>query len=427
MTDQYPFAPVEEAIEAYRRGEMVVIVDDEDRENEGDVCVAAEFVTDDVITFMATEARGLICMTMLPEQCQRLGIDLMVPNNGSPYETAFTVSIEAAEGVSTGISAADRAHTIRVAANPDATAADIIRPGHVFPLKARPNGVLERTGQTEGSMDLARMAGLTPAAAICEIMNDDGTMARVPELAEFCVKHGLLMVSIADMIEYRKRHELHLEEVVTAELPTDAGPFTVQGWRSTVDGSEVVALIAGDVPRGSEDVLVRVHSECLTGDVFHSLRCDCGDQLAAAMREVQDAGQGIIIYLQQEGRGIGLLNKLRAYQLQEGGQDTVEANESLGFAADDRDFHQAAQLLRALGVASVRLLTNNPAKIEQLERYGMPVSERVAIEVEAHEHNRDYLRTKQEKLGHLLQLGERARPAGGAAPAPAPGRPVAHV
>ena len=396
-----PFAPIEQGIEDFRAGKMVVIVDSEDRENEGDVCVAAEFITPEIINFMATYAKGLICLTLSPEKCDNLGLSPMAPANGTPYDTAFTVSIEAAEGVTTGISAADRSHTIKVAAAKDATSSDIVMPGHMFPLRARPHGVLERTGQTEGSVDLSKLAGLEAAAVICEIMNDDGSMARVPDLAAFCETHGLNMISITDMIEYRQRTEVNVERSVTIDLPTRYGDFRAVGYGSKIDGRQHLALLKGDVENAA-DVLVRVHSECATGDVFGSLRCDCGDQLEAALTAIDEAGSGVLLYLAQEGRGIGLLNKLRAYELQENGLDTVDANIELGFDADLREYDVAAQILRDLGITTVRAMTNNPRKIEALERYGVTVSERVTIETEPHEGNRSYLQTKRDKLGHLL-------------------------
>ena len=396
-----PFATIEDAIEDFKAGKMVVIVDSEDRENEGDVTVAAEFCTAEHINFMATHARGLICMTMTPERCDRLGLKLMAPKNESPYETAFTVSIEAAEGVSTGISAADRAHTIRVAAAVDATASDLVQPGHVFPLRARPNGVLERTGQTEGSVDMAKLSGLEPAAVICEVMNDDGTMARVPDLEKFCATHGVKMISITDMIAYRRRTERHIERTVTAQLPTRFGDFTAVGYQSLIDEKQHMVLVKGDV-ENKDDVLVRIHSECCTGDVFGSLRCDCGEQLAAAMEAIEAEGEGVLLYLAQEGRGIGLLNKLRSYELQQNGMDTVEANLELGFEPDLREYDMAAQVLSDLGLSTVRMLTNNPRKIEELGSYGINVSERVSIEIAPHDSNRSYLRAKRDKLGHLL-------------------------
>ena len=397
-----PFASIEAAIKDYQAGKMVVIVDDEDRENEGDVCVAAEFVTEEQITFMAIEARGLICMTLSPDRIDQLDLPLQAPNNKAGFETAFTVSIEAAEGVTTGISAADRAHTIRVAAKPDAKPSDLDRPGHVFPLRAKPHGVLERTGQTEGSVDLAKLAGLEPASVICEVMNDDGTMARVPDLVEFCAKHDMKMISIKDMIEYRRRTELHVERTSVAELPTTHGTFQAYGFRGQVDGLEHLALVKGDVD-GSADVLTRVHSSCATGDVFGSLRCDCGEQLRSALADIEAAGAGVLVYLAQEGRGIGLIEKLRAYELQQNGHDTVDANLELGHEADSREFHAAAHILRDLGVQSVRLLTNNPRKVESLELFGVPVTERVQHETEPTSVNLSYLRTKRDRLGHVLE------------------------
>ncbi len=396
-----PFDSIEAAIEDYRAGKMVIIVDDEDRENEGDVCVAAQHVTAEQITFMAIEARGLICLTLSPEAVERLDLPLQNQHNKAGFETAFTISIEAAEGITTGISAEDRAHTIRVAADPACRPEQLDRPGHVFPLRAKPHGVLERTGQTEGSVDLAKLAGLEPASVICEVMNDDGTMARVPDLIEFAKKHGMKMISIEDMIEYRRRTELHVERTARAELPTRSGDFEVVGYRHVVDGSEHVALVKGDV-HGADDVLVRVHSSCTTGDVFGSLRCDCGEQLERSLAQIEAEGRGVLVYLAQEGRGIGLVDKLRAYELQQDGHDTVDANTELGHEADPREFHAAAHVLRDLDVRSVRLLTNNPRKVEELERYGMPVAERMPIEVNASETNRGYLTTKRDRLGHLL-------------------------
>jgi 3,4-dihydroxy 2-butanone 4-phosphate synthase/GTP cyclohydrolase II len=397
-----PFASIEAAIEDYRAGKMVVIVDDEDRENEGDVCVAAELVTTEQITFMAIEARGLICLTLSPERIDQLELPLQNASNKAGFETAFTVTIEAAEGVTTGISAEDRAHTIRVAAKADAKPSDLDRPGHVFPLRAKPHGVLERTGQTEASVDMAKLAGLQPASVICEVMNDDGTMARVPDLVEFCAKHDLKMIMIKDLVEYRRRTELHLERTSTATLPTVHGEFQVHGFRGSVDGLEHMALVKGDV-QGRSDVLVRVHSSCTTGDIFGSLRCDCGEQLRAALAEIDAAGCGVLVYLSQEGRGIGLVDKLRAYELQQNGHDTVDANVELGHGADPREFHAAAHMLRDLGVQSVRLMTNNPRKVAELELYGVPVTERVRHETEPTDRNASYLRTKRDRLGHLLE------------------------
>lgn len=401
FSNESPFSSIESAIEDFRAGKMVVIVDSEDRENEGDVTIAAEFVTGDHINFMATHARGLICMTMGPDKIDGLGLPLMAPKNGTVYDTAFTVSIEAAEGVSTGISAADRAHTIRVAAKPDCKPADLVQPGHVFPLRARPGGVLERTGQTEGSVDMAKLSGLQPAAVICEIMNDDGTMARVPELAEFCKRFDIKMISITDMIAYRRRNERHIEHIVTADLPTRFGEFTAVGFSSLIDGKQHIALTKGEI-KDQSDVLVRIHSECCTGDVFGSLRCDCGEQLHTALEAVEEEGAGVVLYLAQEGRGIGLLNKLRAYELQQQGLDTVEANERLGFEADTREYDMAVQILRDLGVESVRLMTNNPRKIDALVDAGLPVTERVSIETVPQKFNTGYLQAKREKMGHFL-------------------------
>jgi len=396
-----PFASIESAIKDYQAGKMVVIVDDEDRENEGDVCVAAEFITEAQITFMAIEARGLICMTLAPERIDQLNLPLQAPNNKAGFETAFTVSIEAAEGITTGISAADRAHTIRIAAKPDAKPSDLDRPGHVFPLRAKHHGVLQRTGQTEGSVDMAKLAGLEPASVICEVMNDDGTMARVPDLIEFCAKHDMKMISIKDMIEYRRLTEIHVDRTSVAALPTIHGEFEAYGYKGQVDGLEHLALVKGDV-KGAHGVLVRVHSSCTTGDVFGSLRCDCGEQLRQALADIELAGQGVLVYLAQEGRGIGLSEKLRAYELQQNGHDTVDANLELGHEADSREFHAAAHILRDLGVGSVRLMTNNPRKVEELRLAGVEVSERVQHETEPNSANTSYLRTKRDRLGHTL-------------------------
>ena len=380
---------------------MVVIVDSPDRENEGDVCVAAQHVTAEQITFMAIEARGLICLTLAPDKCDELQLDLMAAKSGAPYETAFTVSIEAAEGVTTGISAADRAHTIRVAADPSCKASDLVKPGHVFPLRAKPLGVLERTGQTEGSVDLAKLAGCEPAAVICEVMNDDGTMARVEDLVTFCAKHQLNMISIEDMIAYRLRTEPQVERRVSVDLPTTHGHFNVVGYEGVRDKKAHLAVVRGDV-KNATDVLVRVHSECCTGDVFGSLRCDCGEQLHEALRQIEEAESGVLLYLAQEGRGIGLLEKLKAYELQDQGLDTVEANVKLGFSADSREYYVAAHMLNDLGVRSINLLTNNPRKVAALEEYGVVVNARLPLEIEANDENRSYLATKRDKLGHLL-------------------------
>jgi 3,4-dihydroxy 2-butanone 4-phosphate synthase/GTP cyclohydrolase II len=398
---QAPFATIEEALEDIRAGRMVVVVDDEDRENEGDLTMAAQFVTPEAINFMAKEGRGLICLALTPERCDELGLDLMAAKNESPFETAFTVSVEAREGVTTGISAADRAHTIQVAIDPESAPRDLVQPGHVFPLKAKDGGVLERTGQTEAAVDLARLAGLNPAGVICEIMNDDGTMARVPDLVGFCEHHGLKLVTVADLIAYRRTHDKLVERVVATALPTGFGDFTAIGYRSLVDDKHHVALVKGDV-EGQEDVLVRVHSECLTGDVFHSLRCDCGEQLESALAMIEREGRGVLLYLAQEGRGIGLLNKLRAYRLQEEGLDTVEANLRLGLPADLRDYGIGAQILVDLGLSSIRILTNNPKKIRGLEGYGLRVADQIPIEHLPNPHNEAYLRTKAERMGHIL-------------------------
>ena len=396
-----PFSRVEDAIEDIRNGKMVIVVDSPDRENEGDLCMAAEFVTARDINFMARHGRGLICLTLTPERCDELDLRPMVPNNETPYGTAFTVSIEAREGIATGISAADRAHTIRVAVDPGKGARDLIHPGHVFPLRARPGGVLERTGQTEASVDLARLAGCRPAGVICEVMKEDGTMARVPDLALFCAEHGISMITVAELIDYRRRTEKLVERMAAASLPTAYGDFQAIGYVSKTDGKHHLALVYGDVD-GEPDVLVRVHSECVTGDVFHSLRCDCGEQLDQALRHIVNQGRGVLLYLAQEGRGIGLLNKLRAYELQEQGRDTVEANAELGFAPDLREYGIGSQILVDLGLSTIRILTNNPRKIQGLEGFGLTVTEQVAIETTPTEHNLAYLRAKRDKLGHRL-------------------------
>ena len=400
MTDS-PFSSIEDALEDVRAGKMVIVCDAEERENEGDLTLAAQFATPEAINFMATHGRGLICLALTPERCDQLGLDLMAAKNESAFETAFTVAIEAREGTTTGISAHDRAHTIQTAIDPDAKPSDLVQPGHIFPLKAKAGGVLERTGQTEAAVDLARLAGLNPAGVICEVMNDDGTMARVPDLALYCKRHGLKMITVADLIAYRRRHDKLIERVVETGLPTAFGDFAAVGFRSLVDDKHHVAMVKGEVA-GADDVLVRVHSECLTGDVFHSLRCDCGQQLEDALLRIEMEGQGVLLYLSQEGRGIGLLNKLRAYKLQEDGVDTVDANIQLGLPADLRDYGIGAQILVDLGLSSIRLLTNNPKKIVGLEGYGLHVSDQVPIEHEAGEHNLRYLRAKAQRLGHLL-------------------------
>jgi 3,4-dihydroxy 2-butanone 4-phosphate synthase / GTP cyclohydrolase II len=395
------FATVEEALEDIAAGRMVVVVDDEDRENEGDLVMAAEWVTPDAINFMATHARGWICLALTPERCDELGLELMTAKNETPHETPFTVTIEAREGVTTGISAADRAHTIRTAVDPGKGPESIVKGGHVNPLKAKPGGVLERTGHTEASVDLARLAGCAPAGVICEIMNEDGSMARVGDLEAYCHKHRLRMITIADLIAYRRRNDKLIERVVQTALPTGFGDFDVVGYRSLVDDKHHVALVKGDVS-GRTDVLVRVHSECLTGDVFHSLRCDCGQQLESALAMIEQEGCGVLLYLAQEGRGIGLLNKLRAYKLQEEGFDTVDANLQLGLPADLRDYGIGAQILVDLGLSTIRILTNNPKKIRGLEGYGLRVTAQIPIEHEANPHNENYLRAKAERMGHTL-------------------------
>jgi 3,4-dihydroxy 2-butanone 4-phosphate synthase/GTP cyclohydrolase II len=397
-----PFASIEEAIEAFRDGRMIIVVDDEDRENEGDLTVAAEKVTPDIINFMAKEGRGLICLSMTEERLDELDIPQMVPQNTARFETAFCVSVEAKYVTSTGISTADRAATVLTLIDPSTRPADLARPGHMFPLKARTGGVLVRAGQTEAAVDLARIAGLYPAGVICEILNDDGTMARVPELTRFAKRHTLLMITIADLIQYRMRTEALVRRVASAALPTDYGDFRVLAFESGLDKETHVALVKGDIGDG-QNVLVRVHSRCLTGDVFHSSRCDCGLQLHAAMTKIEAAGSGVLLYLNQEGRGIGLTNKIRAYELQEQGLDTVEANERLGFKADQRDYGIGVQILKDLGVRSMRLLSNNPRKLVGLEGYGLSVAEWLPLEIPATEHSARYLRTKKEKLGHRLR------------------------
>lgn len=403
MLPDSPFATIEQAIEEIRRGRMVIVVDDEDRENEGDLTIAAEKVTPEAVNFMARFGRGLICLTLTEERCNQLELPLMVETNTSPYGTAFTVSIEARGKISTGISAADRSATILTAIDPRTRPEDLLRPGHIFPLRARRGGVLKRAGQTEASVDLAKLAGLNPSGVICEVMNDDGSMARVPDLTRFAAEHGLLMVTVADLISYRLRHETLVKEVASPRLPTEYGEFRIHAYRSDVTGDENVALVMGEIDP-DEPILVRVHSQCLTGDIFGSARCDCGPQLHQALARIGAEGRGIVLYLLQEGRGIGLINKLRAYELQDQGKDTVEANEHLGFRPDQRDYGIGAQILRNLGVRKMRLMTNNPSKYIALDGYGLEIVERVQLEVPPTDMSRDYLRTKREKLGHLLKL-----------------------
>ncbi len=399
---EYKFNTIEEAIEDIANGKMIILVDDEDRENEGDLCLAAEKVTPEAINFMAKYGRGLICLSLTPERVEELKLPMMTDENSSPYGTAFTISIEAKKGVTTGISAHDRARTILTAIDPKTRPEDLARPGHVFPLKAKPGGVLQRVGHTEGSVDLARLAGLIPAGVICEIMNDDGTMARVPELTEFAKRHNLKIVTIKDLIKYRMKTERLVRRIAQTSLPTKYGDFKAIAYSNMVDSNIHLALVKGDI--GNKDnVLVRVHSECLTGDVFGSKRCDCGEQLHRAMEMIEREGKGVILYMRQEGRGIGLENKLKAYELQDMGLDTVEANIKLGFKPDLRDYGIGAQILVDLGVRNMELMKNNPKKIIGLEGYGLKVVERVPIETSPHDKNIVYLKTKKRKLGHLLE------------------------
>ena len=396
-----PFARIEDAVEAIRSGRMIIVVDDEDRENEGDLTIAAERVTPEAINFMARHGRGLICLSMTPERLDELEIPLMVRENTSRFETAFCTPIDAVGRTTTGISAYDRSATVLAAIDPATRPADLARPGHTFPLRARTGGVLVRAGQTEAAVDLARIAGLYPAGVICEVMNEDGTMARIPELANFAKRHGLPIITIADLIKYRMRTESLVRRVATAKLPTDYGDFKVHAFENVLDKQTHVALVRGDISDG-KDVLVRVHSQCLTGDVLHSIRCDCGAQLDLALQRIASEGRGVLLYLSQEGRGIGLANKIRAYELQDEGFDTVEANERLGFKADQRDYGVGVQILRELGVRSMRLLSNNPRKLVGIEGYGLSVSEWLKLEIPATASTQRYLKTKKEKLGHKL-------------------------
>jgi len=399
-------AKIEDILEDLRQGKMIILVDDEDRENEGDLTMAAENVTPEAINFMAKYGRGLICLSLAPDIVERLNLPLMVQDNRSPFKTAFTVSVEAREGITTGISAADRAHTILTAVADDARPDDLVQPGHIFPLRARRGGVLFRTGQTEGSVDLARLAGLKPAGVICEIMNDNGTMARMPDLMKFADEHGLKIAAIADIIAYRMKNESFVHKVAETVLPTPYGEFKALAFVNDIDDYEHLALVKGDIDP-EKDVLVRVHSQCTTGDVFGSYRCDCGTQLEKAMEMVQKEGIGVILYMQQEGRGIGLANKLKAYALQDNGRDTVEANEDLGFKADLRDYGVGAQILAVLGVRNMKLMTNNPRKIKGLEGYGLIIKDRVPIETTPRPENMKYLLTKCHKLGHMMKIKDK--------------------
>jgi 3,4-dihydroxy 2-butanone 4-phosphate synthase / GTP cyclohydrolase II len=397
-----PFSPIDEIIEDIKAGKMVIVCDDEDRENEGDLTMAAELVTPEDINFMATHGRGLICLPMAEEMLDRLEIPQMITHNSSRMGTAFTVSIEAKDGVSTGISAADRAHTCRVAVDAATDPEDLVMPGHVFPLRARPGGVLQRAGQTEAAVDLSRMAGLKPAGVICEIMKEDGTMARVPDLEKFSAEHGVKMVTVAQIIEYRRTYETLVKCAVETKLPTPFGEFRLRAYENEIDDLTHLAIIMGE-PEDKDDVLVRVHSACLTGDALHSLRCDCGSQLEAAMRAVAAEGEGVIVYMQQEGRGIGLLNKMKAYHLQDEGLDTVEANQKLGLAPDLRDYGIGAQILKELGLRRIRFMTNNLTKVVGLQGFGLEIVERVPIEIPPNGHNERYLKTKREKLNHVFE------------------------
>ena len=395
------FSAIEEAIADIQQGKIIVIVDDEDRENEGDLMVAAEMATPELINFMAKFGRGLICLTLTESRTRELGLSMMVDDNESAFETPFTVSIDARNGISTGISAADRAHTIKVAIDPESSRGDLVKPGHIFPLRAKNGGVLVRMGQTEASVDIARIAGLQPYGVICEIMNDDGTMARVSHLTEFIKEHDLKMITTKDLAEYRLKKEALVEEVTSTILPTHSGEFRSVVFKNVLNDQAHIALVKGEI-QADEPTLVRVHSQCLTGDVFGSYRCDCGEQLKKSMEMIDQEGKGVLLYLYQEGRGIGIVNKMKAYALQDEGKDTVQANEELGFKPDLRDYGIGAQILRKLGLGKIRIMTNNPRKIVGLEGYGLEMVERVSIEVQAKKDNIKYLRTKQEKMGHMF-------------------------
>jgi 3,4-dihydroxy 2-butanone 4-phosphate synthase/GTP cyclohydrolase II len=398
-----PFATIDQAVESLRAGQFIVVVDDEDRENEGDLVLAAEKATPQAINFMAREGRGLICLALTEERCEELELPPMVQDNTSNFGTAFTVSIEARGRTTTGISAADRAATVLTAIDPATRPSDLNRPGHMFPLRAQRGGVLKRAGQTEASVDLARIAGLNPAAVLCEVMNEDGTMARVPDLASFCRRHGLVMVTVADLIRYRMKTERLVQRIAAPHLPTRMGDFRLYAYRSDVTHEEHLALVHGEIAE-DEPVLVRVHSQCLTGDVFGSARCDCGEQLELAMEKIVEAGKGVFLYLLQEGRGIGLINKIKAYELQDQGHDTVSANEKLGFPPDIRNYGVGCQILRDLGVRKMRLMTNNPSKYVAIDGYGLEIVERVPLEVHPTDRSRKYLEAKKNKMGHLLKL-----------------------